>query len=588
MAAVQNALRLISKLPARRRWVLIATSAVAAIGLVVVVLGVRFFPLSKRVPAIDVEPKLTQLTANPSASPIVSFSLSPDGTRLIWSDSSGIHLRDIRSGGDQILPGTAGLQAVDWLDGGDHYLAVQVTSDWRWEYKIVTRNGEIRKQTVPGFRSPDGRFVARSDVRGVLSIEPTAGGNVIKVAESVQCFSWSPDSKRLVYSVFGRGDRTHSLEIVSTDGRQRHRLTHGTTAIPGAAWITDSEIAYLEFVPPRGSSLRAIGVDRRTDAASGPARSLAHWPDRLFWGLEARAQGKRLAFMESKLQAEVYLAKLEANGTRLGKPRRLTLDESDDVPYDFMRDSRSLLLVSDRNGRRGLFRLWVEDQRVEPLVTGPDDVLVARVAPDGRSILYITFSGSGQDQLYRLMRISIDGGAPVQVLESRVPISVKCSVGENPSQGACLLRKGAGGGYSYHRLDPMKGLGELVGEGVHSGLSFSPDGKFLADVAEVGGKSLRIIDSQSKSTRELRVPEATFLMNLDWAHDGRALYLGDLGPDEQRLLRVELNGKMRVLFRMEAAAGLGAGLWAIPSPDGNWLALRIDTNSGNAWMVELP
>ena len=79
------------------------------------------------------------------------------------------------------------------------------------------------------------------------------------------------------------------------------------------------------------SNLWALRVDR-DGRAIGSATRLTHGT-----GEPRRsvlpADGKRLAYFRQAVEPDVYVTDLEANGTRLTTPRRLTLDERADFPY---------------------------------------------------------------------------------------------------------------------------------------------------------------------------------------------------------------------------------------------------------------
>ena len=44
------------------------------------------------------------------------------------------------------------------------------------------------------------------------------------------------------------------------------------------------------------------------------------------------SDGKRLAFFRQTIEPDVYVTDLEANGTKLSPPRRVTLDDRADYP----------------------------------------------------------------------------------------------------------------------------------------------------------------------------------------------------------------------------------------------------------------
>jgi hypothetical protein len=55
------------------------------------------------------------------------------------------------------------------------------------------------------------------------------------------------------------------------------------------------------------------------------------------------ADGKHLVFNRAKPQLDVYVPEFFAKGPRLSTPRRLTLDDADDLPFDWTLDNKALL-----------------------------------------------------------------------------------------------------------------------------------------------------------------------------------------------------------------------------------------------------
>ena len=70
---------------------------------------------------------------------------------------------------------------------------------------------------------------------------------------------------------------------------------------------------------------------------------------------------------------------------------------------------------------------------------------------------------------------------------------------------------------------------------------------------------------------------------VDWAPDGKSVWVtGKDFNDVYVLMRVSLHGKAETLLE-EKNMILG---WAIPSPDGQRLALWKASGSANVWMLE--
>ena len=72
------------------------------------------------------------------------------------------------------------------------------------------------------------------------------------------------------------------------------------------------------------------------------------------------------------------------------------------------------------------------------------------------------------------------------------------------------------------------------------------------------------------------------ISSLDWAADNKSLWAVTSTEKENALLRIDLNGSVHPVWRPKR---IRVG-WAIPSRDGKYLALHVDSGSANAWMLE--
>src|SRR5260370_12701301 len=96
------------------------------------------------------------------------------------------------------------------------------------------------------------------------------------------------------------------------------------------------------------------------------------------------ADGKGLVFNRLKPQADVYLAEFFAKGPRLGTPRRLTLDDADDLPYDWTSDDSAVLFASNRGTSNvfNIFRQRIDETSAEMLVFRPEQKWTSRLNAD--------------------------------------------------------------------------------------------------------------------------------------------------------------------------------------------------------------
>jgi Tol biopolymer transport system component len=66
-------------------------------------------------------------------------------------------------------------------------------------------------------------------------------------------------------------------------------------------------------------------------------------------------------------------------------PRRLTLDDSNDAPFAWLPDSRTVLFRSDRRGTLALFKQRIDSDSAEVLVSGKENVYIPRAVTSSGS-----------------------------------------------------------------------------------------------------------------------------------------------------------------------------------------------------------
>jgi Tol biopolymer transport system component len=147
-------------------------------------------------------------------------------------------------------------------------------------------------------------------------------------------------------------------------------------------------------------------------------------------------------------------------------------------------------------------------------------------------------------------------------------------------------------------FDPVKGRGEVLrtiekGRSAHDFIkdpstydfaaALSPDGKTFA-IARGGEPEIhiRLMALSGGADREITVKSWADITGLDWSSDERSLLCGSRSQQGATLLRVDLNGSATVLWQYKGARGMGG----IPSPDGRYLAIFVQTSHVNLWMIE--
>lgn len=550
-----------------------------------------------------------QLTANAIENRVLSAAISPDGTYLAYTDDTGISLRRVDSGGTRLLPSTRGLYVQNWFPDGNNLLAARYTEPSLWSVSVV--DGAARKlQQDAGFGqvSPDGAHVASwRNVASELWIMGPSGEEpqkiwTAKASEILADITWSPNGRRLAYAKAHRTADADDIVIETCDlsGKDTNviwsdrRLEVGGAT--GLAWLPDGRLIFS--LANSGSTqldnnLWAIDTDIRSGRSIGGPRQLTALSGFLLLNLTRSTDGKRLAFLKAREQFGIYVATLDRNAQHLSEPKRLTLDNWNNLPSGWTSDSEAVLFDSDRNGHLGTFRQRIDQSAAEPLVPGNENYHRPIADYNARSILVWqgqseagiqpSKHGSLHDTEHkpqRLMRIDVSGGPAIQVLTALGNASFNCA---STRPNFCILAEQDEDRLTLSSFDPSHGrrdeLLRLDINGPEVDWSLSPDGQ---RVALGDRKRIRIVDLKTRVTQDLVLKvEIKDLSSLAWSADGDGLFFAGFLDMKSSVLYSDLKGNARQLF--EYAGWIGN---LMPSPDGKRLAFAQTTQEINAAMIE--
>jgi len=558
-----------------------------------------------------------RLTTNAPELPVTSGVISPDGRYLAFTDSSGFYLRQVDTGETHsvALPNGFNARPRSWFPDGTHLLVTWVggprAAESIWEISVM--GGAPRELVADGAwpaASPDGSNIAYlasaiqfKDIalnKEIWLVRANGEGSHKLIGGGDDVFGppvWSPDGKRLAYMrgklATGMPWIRCQLEILNVATGERNVLVASMGLGPTVAWAPDGRIIYslAEAIPNQNDSNlwaqrvsgdgRAVGGATRLTRGTGEASAISVTGD-----------GKRLAFFRKAVEPDVYMLDLEANGTRLGAPRRLTLDERADYPYSWTPDSKAVIFTSDRNGTFAIFRQEINATTPEIAVGGSEATSVPRLSPDGKNLIYLITpsSAAATDAASRLMRVSLSGGPPQMVLQLTGISNQQCA--RLPST-VCVLSRFEPGHERFFYFDPEKGLGAEIAKAEIRSInaydfnwSLSPDGRMLAMAKREGVQDLpaiRILPIGEGEEKTIPVPGWDGVGSLDWAADSKSLWAtGYANGGGKTLVNVSVTGKVRSMLS-EKEMTLG---WAIPSPDGKRLAIWKAHGDSNVWMLE--
>jgi serine/threonine protein kinase len=615
-----EALRQQIELKRPARWRAVAVGVV----LVGMLVGATLWFAKRQSPSLQALPdlKLRQLTTNSTENPVSTGTISPDGKYLAYSDPKGIHVKLIQTGETQTIPqpnvfkdGKVDWEISWWFPDGTRFLANahppgEDPSIWTsrgssvWVVSIldgVTR--KLRDEAYAYSISRDGSTISFGTNKGRLGdreiwLMQSDGDQARKLYEvgensAICCLQFSPSGESVAYFTSDdSGDTFLSRELnggpVTT--LLPTSVTSGTT---DSLWLPDGRLIYSLREPQAvGSSscnYWVMRVDARTGEVSEKPRRLTNWGGSCMDNTSVTADGKRLTFKKWTDGATVYVADLDAGGSRIINPRHFTLDEGFDKPQDWTADGKAVLFASNRNGQIGIYKQSLNEDTPKVIFAGPANDRETRVSPDGNWVISIVLPKSGgPSEPGKIMRVPITGGSPELIFSTQAhPVHISCA--RLPS-GLCAVAeatedrkqvtitsfdavKGRGGELARFDLDPdMNGNGWLC--------DVSPDGTRLALSRRPEGP-IRILSLRGQPTQVIRVKGLDKMMDLYWAADGKGLYVSN-GLSGGTLSHVDLQGHAHVLWESHG----GVRTFGIPSRDGRHLAIQGSTGSSNIWMLE--
>jgi len=407
--------------------------------------------------------------------------------------------------------------------------------------------------------------------------------------EHILQLQWSPDGQHVAYTKSNTEIQRPdvAIEIASAEGGVP-TVIFAAPGLRSFCWPDDSRIVYsAEEPPPKiDMNLWEISLDRSSLKVSGQPRRITNWAGVSPLDLSVSADSKRLVFVNSGLQRELYVAENPKKG-KLGTPRHLMLEGRNNLPSAWSLDGQALFFYSDRNGNWDIFRQRLQQRTAEDFVVGPGEQTQPRLTPDGSSVLYWDYMDATDGALVsmRLMRVPISGGAPEQVLESSPDAEVRCA----KAHSRCILgeRDRIRNELVFTDFNPAGGKTvQLLRLGADPGASpewdLSPDGVTVAIVNLDDAKDrIRLVQLDSKATRSISLGHAKTLSGISWSADGKTWFVTSSSVRGASILNVQSNGTSLELWATSNLVDT-----PLTSPDDGNLAFTIVTRNSNAWLIE--
>jgi len=496
---------------------------------------------------------------------ISEVSASGGETAILPASLRDPHIEDISASGSSLLvatsEGTAGkgsAWALPLPTGSPRRLGDLVVNSAAW--------------------SPDASDLVFSRGQDIF-IANSSGGNARKLATataSVHSLRFSPDGRRLRFSVHDLKNDTEALWELNRDGSGLHPLLPGWNDSPQECcghWTPDGKYFLFESFRAGRNNIwvlpeRAHWFGGRADPmqlTNGPLDFTHPVPSRdgkrIFTvGVQPRGE---LVRYDGKTGFVPYFGGISAAGLAFSPDGQW-------IAYISVPDRtlwRSKLDGSERLQLTNISEMWAS---------------LPRWSPDGKQIV---FMGRRNNTNWRAYLVSPDGGAPRDLLPG-------AEAGYDPAwspdgESIVLSLHNAGPtsrGISILELKAGK-VSDLPGAENLFSPRWSPDGKYIAAIT-TDSQKLMLFDRVS--ARWMELANMTTIGYPSWSHDGQYLYFDTILSDDPAFFRMRISD--RKLERLVSLKGVRRfwgelGQWTGLAPDDSPLLVR-DTSSQEIYALD--
>jgi eukaryotic-like serine/threonine-protein kinase len=567
----------------------------------------------------QVSTQLTQrrLTANPPDLAVAAGAISPDGKYLGYSDPQGVHLQLVQTGETQSVPWPSGVQAGQafwdfeaWYPDSTRFLAslgIPGEPPSLWSIPIL---GGTPQKLVEDFYggsaiSPDNSSIAFSRVPSAFGLREIwlmgphgESPHKILTAGDLSGFegiAWSPLGNRVVYRYVhhqgGETDKT-SVSVESCDLNGANKTTIlSDDHLDAFVLVSGGRLIYSRFAESSdygSDNLWELRVNPASQTPERKPRRLTDWSGFSVYGLTATSDGKRLTFLRGTSHDTVFVGELPNKQGRVVNARRLTTEDTSNIPLTWTPDSRQVIFSALRAGSRQIYRQALDGHSPAQVVTSAPsmDFYIARLTPDGTSL--VVEGGPHGAPTLGLYRVSIGGGVPqLLFVPERSSGDYRCTnqhanfcvVGLfTPSRKELIIRSfglSDGKGEELLRI-ALEPAGDYR-------WAISPDGTQVSILkSDWNTNQIRLFQVHGGGPRILTIKGYVNLVSLDWAPDSKRMFVGTVGPGGATLLRINLDGSGQPIWQYPQLFNT----WGIPSPDERHVTMVGQSTDANVWMIE--
>src|SRR5579859_2836800 len=508
----------------------------------------------------------------------------------VFSDGSNLYVTEWTSGREiisKIIPATgersivptpfAETKALDVSPDHTRLLAIPVHAGARnqelWDIPLGSaapaRVGEIAGDDAAW--SPDGEtlvFAKQSD----LYVASRTGAKTSKLATAAgRAYNprFSPDGKRIRFTVSDVETNTSSLWEMASDGSNLHELLPGWSKPQRqccGVWTADGR--YYIFQASQSSPTTITTLWALDEAASQGGKTPA--PIRLTDGpmsfgnpWPSTESGKIWAL---GVQPSAEVVKYDASSKRFSK----LLEGVSATDLDFSPDGKWVSYVTIPDAI--LWRSRTDGSDRLQLTFAPDRAALPRWSPDSKQIAYV---GVHAGKSLQIMLVGVGGGKPAPALpESRGQIDANWS-----ADGTKLMFADVHGSPQMQiRLLDLKthAVSTIPGSDGLFSPRWSPDGRYIAALSPDFTKVM-LFDFQTQHWTNWLTEAAGAVNYPNWSADSQYLFFDDLVTDEESIRSVKVGeSEPKSVFVLPAIDRYQGefGLWSGRTPDGSWMFVR--------------
>jgi serine/threonine protein kinase/Tol biopolymer transport system component len=510
-------------------------------------------------------------------------SLVTDGTRLFFSEYLNGHsvLRQVSTSGGETAPVPNSLTSADIYDFNAARSELLVMgaaegSETEWPVWVLPLPAgtprPLENIVAHGAAwAPDGQHIvyATKSALYTCNADGTEPRDLITVQGVPFAPRFSPDGRRLRFTIRDTILRTSSLWEVSADGKGLHPVLPDWNKPPeefGGRWTPNGNYFLFESTRDHTQNVWALreSASFLHKASAGPTQ-LTVGP-LLFSNPTPSLDGKKL-FVIGQLRRFDFIH-------FDGKSQQFSVD----LPgvsageADVLRDGEGIVYVA--HPELTLWRSKPDGSLRTQLTYAPMQVHMPRWSPDGTKI---AFMASRPGKPWKIFVMAAEGGTPQELTAGNHNQGDPTWMPKGDSivfAGMPWLEYGASSGPNIHIVDlKTSQVSDVPGsENLFSPRS-SPGGRYVAALSSDSTK-LMLYDFETKKWSPLATSKFAFE---NWSHDGKYLYAEDYSDASDDFVRMNVaNGKVEKLFSMkQVPRGFDPWeFWIGLAPDDSLLMMR--------------